>query len=359
MDCSLGYSAVHSAMPEPARGHEQRTRVPVAGSTAPLGWWAARGMRRLGRRLVAGAVIRILLNYARVQDRTILVIARRYGGLGNRLLMSSHIMAASLVAGAEVINGTFSSYAGLFEGTKRDLLCRFPARSGALGEWPRLLRRLVDRSLNIASQEVGKADEERGIMLLELEEPVHRDLEPELDGGALGSASIVFFRGWLFLHQRGLYEHGDAIRAYFTPVRSLEDEIKRPVQELRAASDLVVGVTIRHGDYRTFRDGRYFFPATAYVEVMRKVERLFAGRKVGFFVTSNEPQDEAVFSGLRFVFRVGQEVADLYALAKCDYILGVPSTFAGWASFYGKVPAYLMESPEAEVSLGSFRVWSA
>jgi len=30
----------------------------------------------------------------------------------------------------------------------------------------------------------------------------------------------------------------------------------------------------------------------------------------------------------------------IFSFAKCDYIVGPPSTFTSWASFYGDVPVY-------------------
>jgi len=36
-------------------------------------------------------------------------------------------------------------------------------------------------------------------------------------------------------------------------------------------------------------------------------------------------------------------VEDLYALAECDYIIGPPSTYTLWASFYGDTPLWFME----------------
>ena len=37
----------------------------------------------------------------------------------------------------------------------------------------------------------------------------------------------------------------------------------------------------------------------------------------------------------------GTEIGDLYSLAACDYIIGPPSTYTQWASFYGQVPRFV------------------
>jgi hypothetical protein len=43
-------------------------------------------------------------------------------------------------------------------------------------------------------------------------------------------------------------------------------------------------------------------------------------------------------------------VEDLYLLAKCDYIIGPPSTFSLWASFYGSKPLYMIRDLETNIT---------
>lgn len=49
-------------------------------------------------------------------------------------------------------------------------------------------------------------------------------------------------------------------------------------------------------------------------------------------------------------------IEDLYALSKCDYIFGPPSTFSMWASFYGEVPLKFFETTNEKFSLNDFSV---
>ena len=43
---------------------------------------------------------------------------------------------------------------------------------------------------------------------------------------------------------------------------------------------------------------------------------------------------------------------DLYSLAQVDLLVGPPSTFTGWASFYGSVPIYWLESQDDMINVG-------
>ena len=52
-------------------------------------------------------------------------------------------------------------------------------------------------------------------------------------------------------------------------------------------------------------------------------------------------------------------IEDLYALSLCDYILGPPSTFSMWASFYGKKPLRIVSYKDEAISLHEFKIIAA
>jgi hypothetical protein len=89
---------------------------------------------------------------------------------------------------------------------------------------------------------------------------------------------------------------------------------------------------------------------------MRELAGQFPGRKVSFLICSDEPRTEAEFPGLSVGLGPGSVVGDLYALARCDYIMGPPSTYTQWASFYGNQPLYHLRSGDDRVEREKFRV---
>jgi hypothetical protein len=117
-----------------------------------------------------------------------------------------------------------------------------------------------------------------------------------------------------------------------------------------------VGVHIRHGDYANFRDGKYFYTLPQYVDQMRILARLLAPRRIGFLVCSNVSQDSTHFGDLKVTMGPGHLLEDMYALAECDYLMGPPSTYTIWASFYGKVPLHSIEAADAPLALADFQV---
>jgi hypothetical protein len=63
-----------------------------------------------------------------------------------------------------------------------------------------------------------------------------------------------------------------------------------------------------------------------------------------------------MFAGLNVTFGTGDLIEDMYAFASCDYLIGAPSTFTMWASFYGKVPLNVIRSPDQTQKLTDFVV---
>jgi hypothetical protein len=50
----------------------------------------------------------------------------------------------------------------------------------------------------------------------------------------------------------------------------------------------------------------------------------------------------------------GSPVGDLYSLAACNAIMGPPSSFSMWASYYGQVPLHMLESEDQLVHPETF-----
>ena len=126
--------------------------------------------------------------------------------------------------------------------------------------------------------------------------------------------------------------------------------------QLRQVAEVIIGVHLRQGDYRTWKQGQYFFPPERYATWMRELAAQFPGRKVAFFVCSDEPRQASEFTGLTVAIGAGPPVVDLYALAGCDYVLGPPSSFSQWASFYGNEPLLFLEGGDQRIDRGHFQV---
>jgi len=150
--------------------------------------------------------------------------------------------------------------------------------------------------------------------------------------------------------------HAGKIRDYFRPIEEYDRASREAVDRLRRDADIVVGVHVRHGDYRVWRGGKYFFPASRYAGWMQELAAQFPERKVAFFVCSDEPRNADEFPGLSVGLGTGSAMGDLHALAGCDYIFGPQSTFPQWASFYGNKPLLLLKDINDRLERAKFRV---
>ena len=108
-----------------------------------------------------------------------------------------------------------------------------------------------------------------------------------------------------------------------------------------------IGVHIRRGDYKEYLSGRYYFSIEKWAKYIRFMSSQITDSNVRFLICSNEDgidkellkmvSDTNIFS-----IENTNGITDLYALSKCDYIIGVPSSYSQWASFMGDVPLYLI-----------------
>ncbi|MBK5722328.1 alpha-1,2-fucosyltransferase [Dysgonomonas sp. Marseille-P4677] len=150
-------------------------------------------------------------------------------------------------------------------------------------------------------------------------------------------------------------KHSDAIRDIY---RFKYDSIAHIDTAIGKSRDyLLVGVHIRRGDYKTWLNGIYYYTDNVYIRIMKQIEDQVAeeGKKVLFLICSNEKMDLDNFRPLDcFAFTDSSAITDLYALSKCDYIIGPPSSYSQWASFYGQVPVRYIMSANDKLNLSEF-----
>lgn len=169
----------------------------------------------------------------------------------------------------------------------------------------------------------------------------------------IDNCSVLFVSGWLFRDRRNFIKHADEIRQYFRPVEKYEQNVNEYILNLRKRSDIIIGVHIRYGD---FRGSKWYYETEEYIQVMEKCKTIFPDKNICFLICSDEKLDGNRFSGFNFAFGPGNIIEDMYALAKCDYIISSASTYSAWASFYGKVPLYRMEKTNKDITINNFRV---
>ena len=297
-------------------------------------------------------------------NRPVVVVAGRCGRLANRLILFANLVAFVQEHGFRLINFTFHSYAHLFESTSRDIYCQYPPpdRPGYFDRVPGLASVIrgsrIFYHLTRASGAVNERWPLLGQRVFTYREP-HGSLvsleDPELPA-RIQSARLVFLFGWTFRAPTLVQRHATVLRDYFRICPGLDGPSRQAVESLRQSADLVIGVHVRHGDYHRWRGGKYYFTIAQYHQWMTQVGKQFPGKTLAFLVCSDEPRHPGEFPGLKVGFAPGEPVQDLYALARCDYLIGPVSSFSLWPSFYGNVPLLQLRGAEATIDRAQFRV---
>jgi hypothetical protein len=273
-----------------------------------------------------------------------MILVKGFGRLGNRLRLFAHVVALACDTSQVVINPSFREYGGYFPSMDGDPWCRFPARSRS---------RLRRSKLGDVSEEHFQIGEVKGgVIVVSLPAGKRYRLDTRTTRRLLKKNELVIYDGFVFYHSR-IDKHREEIVSFFTPHQHHLDAASKVVDRMRDQTPIVVGVHIRRRDYAEYLGGAFFFEVDEYLAPLRHMQSLFKER-VGFVVCADEPVDRALLAEFPVSFGTGNEIEDLHALAKCDFVIGPPSTYTEWASYYGGVPKFPLRNPGATFSLKDF-----
>ncbi|TWU57692.1 O-fucosyltransferase family protein [Rubripirellula reticaptiva] len=281
-------------------------------------------------------------------ETSMIVIARNFGQLGNRLLLSANLIAAAREHGVQLLNPSFAGYAQYFESTANDLWCRFPVAESAnqaSGPPSPALRTTLYKAVYLSGRTLSHLRMTKfPFHIIRITDEQRYDLRsPEFIRKAQGRRPVLV-SGWKFDAGKLLHKHADTVRQFYRIRTEHQQRIDELMRRVRAQGNHVVGVHIRQGDYAKFQNGRYFYSIDQYVAAMKRIRNQFSDRQVVFLVCGNVPLGDKDFGDLNVCLGTGQIIEDMYSLAACDTLVGPPSTYTGWASFYGRVPFRWMES---------------
>jgi hypothetical protein len=89
---------------------------------------------------------------------------------------------------------------------------------------------------------------------------------------------------------------------------------------------------------------------------MEQIITIFSDQNVGFLVCSNETLDTNIFCNFNITMSQSSAIVDLYSLSDCDLIIGPPSTYTQWASYFGGKPLCHIYSVNEPITKDSFSV---
>ncbi|MBI3420989.1 MAG: alpha-1,2-fucosyltransferase [Candidatus Sungbacteria bacterium] len=154
------------------------------------------------------------------------------------------------------------------------------------------------------------------------------------------TVQTIYFDGWLFRNPEGMKKYRSEIIRYFRPKGKIEDAVRAWVTPLKQRYEHVVGVHVRQGDYRTFKNGKYFVGQERIRNILDEYLQEYNrdSTQTCFVITSNEPINERIFAGLQTVVSKQSFIEDLFILASTDTVIGSDSSFGNFAAYIADVP---------------------
>jgi hypothetical protein len=196
--------------------------------------------------------------------------------------------------------------------------------------------------------------------------PIVKEIEVNIENYDISEISfqlftkkkIIIANGWIFVDAHSIMKHSEIIRRIFKPNKIFLDHINILRGQTFSKYDYVIGVHIRKADYATYFKGKWFYSDDDYISFIKQTNLLptFKNKNVGFLLCSDEKISIKEVKGINLIYSTNHFIEDLYSLSICDYIIGPPSTYSSWASFYGKVPLLRLESKNMEIREKDFKI---
>ncbi len=260
-----------------------------------------------------------------------------YGRLGNQLQLAAHLITFSLMENKRISLLYLNEHANAFPYFADSPLRAFPAFDAKWHWMERIFLKIYYRLLKYKIIPT--------IDFLRKNEWIYFDSEsqPACDEfSRLKKSWLCIVKLWRFRSQSRIKEFKPIIKMAFTPHDEVLNKGRAFIQSLKC--DVVVGVHIRWGDYKTAVPDCYH-DISVYRQRMIETLNLFPGRRVGFVVCTEEQIDLPELGDLHCVFPKSNAIVDLYTLAQTDLLLASASTFSEWAAYWGDVRSYTVIDP--------------
>jgi hypothetical protein len=288
------------------------------------------------------------------------IISSKAGQLANQLFLFAHFIANAIEYKYKLINPPFDGYCYYFESTSNNKFLNYPIKAKffrnpkinkIIFKFADLLIRILTKikfnNLFYEVVDISKSHDLKGMNF---------DMNDRYFVELVKSKKIIIAKGWLFRDNVNFNKYSPLIREIFMPKAQYYQNVLRLIDSLRKESDLLIGVHIRRGDYKGFENGKYYFQLSTYQDKMVQLQKIFFDKKISFLICSNEKINLDEFKDFKAHLGTTHFIEDMYSLSKCDYIIGPPSTYSMWASFYGQTPLFKITEKDATIVLDNFKV---
>lgn len=293
-----------------------------------------------------------------------IILPYGYGQTCNQLMQISHWIPAAIESGIPLYFPGFKRYAHLFSGTVNQYFPRFPSTAPNVAFPEVILSLLCSCAARVPRVDITPffilARMLPGVVSVALSDTgCDGNMNPcsVIDDPRVAAGQSLWVKGALVYRDCvGLAKHKSIVKEFFSPIPDIQQRVDACIRNNRERDTVLVGIHLRRGDYSKWAGGKYYYSDNALSELMEQMVKLLPERKVRFLMVSNESVDRRNFDKLDIGMGPGDPIGDLYSLAACDYIMGPPSTFSIWASFFGNAPLYTISDPLESLSIEKFTV---
>ncbi len=266
----------------------------------------------------------------------LVIVKKDYGQLGNRLHTHTNVLAWCIKNNLNFLNLSF-----------RDYIKAFPKSINVFAKsnlYNYILIKLIYKCsivynflnrLCLSNKNLKKISSFVHIIDCQNEEILNEQtLDQHLDQKR--DSILLLIRAWDVRCPEALHANISKLKAILSPADLINKRVV-VIKKSLSQYDFIVGVHVRRGDYETWLNGKYFFSWKQYSNWVIELESLLIerGKKPAFIICSDEKIPSNYFSNKSTICSQSDALTDLFTLSFCNIIIGPPSSFSSWASFYG------------------------
>ena len=167
-----------------------------------------------------------------------------------------------------------------------------------------------------------------------------QNFDPTFDLQKLDTNNSYELKGFHFSSGELAFKHRSQICDILRFRNSEVLPIENLINEAKKKYELLLGVHIRQNDYKSFYDGKFYLTPDQYLQFVENFKSLnLPSQRIGKVICSDDKETLQKIQNNHpdYLFPNGNIAQDMYALSKCDYIIGPKATtMSTWASFIGE-----------------------
>lgn len=147
---------------------------------------------------------------------------------------------------------------------------------------------------------------------------------------------INIYSNWItFAKPELTQKHYKFLSEYFGFKKEFCEHCSKLLPPKENSNELRIAVHLRRNDYRTWKNGKYYYEESVFINQMLSIHK--ENKNVQFLIFTNDTINKNLFLNcdFRVFFMHGSAFEDLCTMSMCDYIFGPPSTFSAWAGYVG------------------------